>query len=289
MKIIQEATVRQMFFRQHLREIHVEEDTFITSQAKEYMREKGIRLIVDKPQQESLDNVDKPHQESATNNNTTNTTRDVQVAKPENVSGTTEVNYDIRPPQETGGYKYTTLDNQKLNEKPEHMTHLYGNLLVCKNHPRIVLRGKLDSLEAKIIEVQVIALQQGYSSLCDDLTELLNYCRSILGSEVTGKPLDDIKLLGLTEAEQRSISHNPKKYYGTGHILPGHTLGIIGVSLNLLRTQSREVELSAVEAFTENGVLIGRKDILQAMNRISSVFYILMCRFVSGYYHKDSE
>ena len=35
-------------------------------------------------------------------------------------------------------------------EKPEEMTHLRGNLLVKKTHPRIAFRGKLDSLEAAI-------------------------------------------------------------------------------------------------------------------------------------------
>lgn len=36
-------------------------------------------------------------------------------------------------------------------EKPEHMTHLRGNLLVPKTHPRIAFRGQLVSLQAEII------------------------------------------------------------------------------------------------------------------------------------------
>ena len=33
-------------------------------------------------------------------------------------------------------------------KKPEHMTQLFGNKLVCKDHPRILFRGKLDALQA---------------------------------------------------------------------------------------------------------------------------------------------
>ncbi|HHX24114.1 MAG TPA: cobalamin adenosyltransferase, partial [Thermoanaerobacterales bacterium] len=38
-----------------------------------------------------------------------------------------------------------------IDEKPEAYTHLYANNLVPKYHPRIKLRGKIDSLEAHII------------------------------------------------------------------------------------------------------------------------------------------
>ena len=35
--------------------------------------------------------------------------------------------------------KYRTLFGAALNEKPEHMTHLKGNVLVFKDHPRIAV------------------------------------------------------------------------------------------------------------------------------------------------------
>ena len=40
-------------------------------------------------------------------------------------------------------------------EKPEHMTQLFGNVLVAKDHPRIHFRGKLDSLQALVVLDQV--------------------------------------------------------------------------------------------------------------------------------------
>ena len=43
------------------------------------------------------------------------------------------------------------VTGEALAEKPEHMTQLCGNRLVSKTHPRIVFRGKLDSLIAKAL------------------------------------------------------------------------------------------------------------------------------------------
>ena len=39
--------------------------------------------------------------------------------------------------------KYQTLFGAALNNKPEHMTHLRGNILVFKDHPRIASGGGL--------------------------------------------------------------------------------------------------------------------------------------------------
>ena len=47
--------------------------------------------------------------------------------------------------------------------KPEHMTNLDATRLVAKTHPRIALRGKLDSLEADILLVQTTAAERGDS------------------------------------------------------------------------------------------------------------------------------
>ena len=41
--------------------------------------------------------------------------------------------------------KYRTLFGAALNEKPEHMTHLKGNVLVFKDHPRIAFRGRISA------------------------------------------------------------------------------------------------------------------------------------------------
>ena len=59
-------------------------------------------------------------------------------------------------------------------EKPEHMTHLYGNVLVPKDHKRIYFRGKLDSLETIFVLNQTLLLEMGEDqSLIDDLQDIL--------------------------------------------------------------------------------------------------------------------
>ena len=63
-------------------------------------------------------------------------------------------------------------------EKPEHMTHLVGNVLVVKNHPRILFRGKLDSLQSAVVLAQVDIHERGGSkALIDDLGDILNILR----------------------------------------------------------------------------------------------------------------
>ena len=84
-----------------------------------------------------------------------------------------------------------------LSVKPENMTHLHGNVLVPKTHPQIAFRGMLDSLEAKIMSLQVAASENGLHRLTDALDEVLAYVRQILSAEVLDKELGEIHLLGL--------------------------------------------------------------------------------------------
>ena len=56
-----------------------------------------------------------------------------------------------------------------LEEKPEHMTHLNGELLVPKTHPRILFRGKMDTLEAELLLCQLTAAHLVTPLGADDL------------------------------------------------------------------------------------------------------------------------
>lgn len=250
MRVIQEDTVRQMFLKQGITEIHVDKNTLVTQQAKDYIREKHLKLVED----------DLPRE-----------------------------NTDIHPPKQSKGPKYVTEDQRVLNEKPEHMTHIHGNKLVVKNHPVIALRGKLDSMEAAIIQVQYLADQKGKQEIVQELEEILSYCRQMLACEVMGKPLPQVKLLGLDEGQQRDVSHNPKKYFGIGHLMPNYQMDEWCIQFNLLRTQSREVELAGIAAFVSPDGQVERKDILQGLNRLSSVFYIMMCRAAAKIYDNIGE
>jgi len=172
----------------------------------------------------------------------------------------------------------------KAGEKPEYMTALCGNTLVCKTHSIISLRGKLDSLTARILEVQLAFLRLGMQKGFDDLDETLDLARSIMRAEVRGETLEDVCLFEMDEAELRSRSHTPKEYYNTPHFIASAHDGEAIVLLNSLRAASREVELEACRAFETESCGSGRPDIIKALNRLSSAYYVMMLRAKSGEY-----
>ena len=164
--------------------------------------------------------------------------------------------------------RYVGLDGGYYEEKPEHMTQLEGNILVPKTHPRIIFRGKLDSLQA-----QVILLTLEEPGLKEPLGEILEFLRRMLKSEVLGEPFPFGALLGMPEEQLRKVSQLPQKYLGTPHFMPGPEDGGTIARLNVLRTQVREAELLAAAAFPT-----GREDVIRGLNRLSSAVYILMLK-----------
>lgn len=180
--------------------------------------------------------------------------------------------------------KYETIFGIRVDEKPEYMTHLYGNLLVFKDNKRIILRGKLDSLEAKILEVQVVCDKSKNSKLIDDLQEILEFVRTILKCEVLNEPMPQIILQGLTEDKLREMSHYPQKYFGLGHEAPHYSMGEVVVYLNSLRTCIRETELCAYKAFKDEYGKIERNDIIRSLNRLSSLLWIMIYKYRTGKY-----
>lgn len=178
---------------------------------------------------------------------------------------------DILPGEQAKVSRYRLLSGGTLTEKPEHMTHLNGEVLVVKDHPRIVFRGKLDTLEAELLLCQ---LADG--SLEAPVGEILALARQIIRCEVLDEPLSPGTLCGLTEDEQRRRSHFPQDYYGQPHFMPSAADGAVIARLNRARCAAREAELAAVTAFRDRDGNPTRVDILRAMNRMSSMLYILM-------------
>jgi ethanolamine utilization cobalamin adenosyltransferase len=61
--------------------------------------------------------------------------------------------------------------------------------------------------------------------------------------------------------------------------------GPLTLAANRLRTQTREVEIAALEAFAvPGGGPPGRPDLLRALNRLSSAFYVMMLKAKAGEY-----
>lgn len=248
MSILTEAMLRNELNNKEIKNYIVDSDTIITPSAKQYLKERRIELTI------------------------------------KGKEGSEEKPIIKNEYKENLSQKFiAVLGGGYFDKKPEYMTHLYGNKLVFKDHPHIILRGKLDSLQSKIMEVQVSLSKNEKKKIIKDLDEMLGLCRNIMKAEVLKEPLGEIKVLGLDEKSMRAITHNPKKNFNTGHILPSWEMGETMILLNALRSTVRETEIACITAFkSEDGV--SRPDIIKAMNRLSSCVYIIMLREASGYY-----
>lgn len=181
--------------------------------------------------------------------------------------------------------RYVALNGRRFTEKPEDWTHLNKDYLVPKDHPRILFRGQMDLLQAKIVRVQVGLEERGVEAkLLGDLQSVLDLLRQITRSEVLDEPLPTENIIGLTPQELREQSHATKKYFGVEYMaLPHYSMGYPLAALNELRTQARVTEAAAVACFKTRPTPVQRQ-VLQTMNRLSSAFHILMCRWQAGRY-----
>lgn len=244
MKVLTESELRARLKNSNSKSFVVDSKVIVTPSAREYLKLKDIELVFEEQSKIKDDNSKLEEEKS-------------KKFEPKYLC------------DYSGGY---------LEEKPENMTHLYGNKLVFKDHPNIAFRGKLDSLQSKILEVQVIAHRNKTHGLVKDLDETLDFVRNLLKSEVLNKEVEEVSFFGLDEDIIREMSHNPKTYLGVEHILPSHDMGEELIGLNSIRSNVREVELSSF--------LLKREDISKALNRLSSVLYVMMCRYLAGYYKK---
>jgi len=169
---------------------------------------------------------------------------------------------------ESGGY---------LDEKPEHMTQLYGNLLVNKDNKRIKLRGEVDVLMGEIMKVQIRANELKLKNLVSDLQEVFDYIGGLSRAEVLNEPLNTNTILGFNHDEIREMSHNPKKHFNHEHLFNiTYELGEIPILLNALRALIRKTELACYEAFKLEDGTVKRVDLMQGYNRLSSIMYIII-------------
>ena len=180
----------------------------------------------------------------------------------------------ILPAEQAKPMEFRLLSGGMVTEKPEHMTHLNGNVLVSKTHPRIAFRGAMDSLEGELLLCQ-LNLAEPWKK---QVGEVLEFARELIRCDVLEEPVSRKTLCGMTEGELRSRSHRPQDFYGQAHFMPAMTDGAAVLWLNRARCAARNAELAAVHAFADREGNPTRVDILQAMNRMSSMLYILMIR-----------
>ncbi len=243
---------------------HVPEGCVLTPAAREYLQQRKIKIA-------------KPDTKPAAEQPRIIATEVLpmpQITVPEGQAKPKFVDY------ETGAYYMT---------KPEHMTHLFGNTLVPKNHPRILFRGKLDSLQALVVLDQVLIGEEGNDKLVADLDDILGILREMMRCDVLDEELINETVIGLTHAELRERSHNPLKFYNIQQmVLPDRSMGKSYALLNQLRAAIRETEVAAAEAF-RSGNHYTRSDIIEALNRLSSTVHIMMCMYLAGQYRQGGD
>lgn len=172
---------------------------------------------------------------------------------------------EILPADKAKPERWKLASGGYMDTKPEHMTHLNGDTLVPKTHPRIAFRGAMDTLESELLlcAVELPHLQK-------PLGELLALARALVSCDVLETPVADKPLCGLSLEELRNRSHRPQDYYGQPHFMPDISDGKAVLLLNRVRCVARRAERKAVAAMPH------REDMLRALNRMSSMLYILM-------------
>ena len=174
---------------------------------------------------------------------------------------------EILPASEARPDRYKLLNGGYMEGKPEHMTHLNGDTLVEKTHPRIAFRGAVDTLEAELL----LAAAGAEGESRKQLEDALSYTRTLLRNEVLDEPVKVDTLGGLDEKALRERSHRPQEFYGQPHFMPAPTDSQLLLQVNKARCAARAAELKAVAAFPS-----GREDLLRAFNRLSSFLYLIM-------------
>ena len=168
------------------------------------------------------------------------------------------------------------------DKKAEYMTSLSGTELVSKTHGRIAFRGCIDTLQAEVIEAQVLAAGLGAEEACGRLGEILALLRDLMAAEVKETPLPPPFLFGMDAEEIHRRSHEAFTAGADGKpTFPDHTQGPLAARLNTLRAKVREAELLSVRVFGpgENRLSPEREDIILALNRLSSALWWLFCEY----------
>jgi len=179
----------------------------------------------------------------------------------------------------------------KNSERNMYLTSLSGERMAPKTHGRIAFRGVIDTLEAEVIEAQVLADGRGEKELCANLGEVLEFLRAIMAAEVKQTPLPPLPLFGmdLEEIHRRIKTESCRdkdEITGKAVALPSYTQGPSAVRLNTLRAKVREAELLAIRVFgssanTEESESVHGEDIILALNRLSSALWWLYCRDIN--------
>ena len=240
--ILTEDKIKAMYKEEQFKEFYLENGTKLTPSAREFLLDKGIEIKTQKEDNELA---------------------------------------EIKGEEKPLRARYVGVHGEQYLTKPEYMTQLYGNILVNKNHPRILFRGKVDSFLGKWLVLEKEFLESKNTKLIKDLQSITTYIKKIQLAEMLNKELEEIIVLGESLDKIKEISHNPKKYFNENHMFDiSIKNSYLVLRLNELRGVSRELELSGIDTLLEDKKL----DILTALNRLSSAIYVMMLKGETGEY-----
>ena len=152
------------------------------------------------------------------------------------------------------------------------MTWLDEKNQVSKTNPHIVLRGKLDTLLAKVtlVQTQFDPKDRLPIFLKECLADVNLWVMQILASEVGGHELAPTGMGGLSVDILHTVSREPNKYLGMDHCMAEASLGGNIALVNWLRAVVRETEIEALRCLPDGCA------ICHSLNRLSSALYVLM-------------
>ena len=260
MPVITEDKLRQMEKEGILDKLNITEKDILTPSAKEFLNNRKIHIR--KEYSEKINQ--KPETESKEVNNKNMQSENIQEKK-----------------AQKRFYK-DYITGAVYDKKPEYMTQIFGNELVVKNHKRIILRGKFDVLQAETVKYW--KKYEKNRKLEADFSQAYRYIRDLFISEMTDTEFHERDVLDYDIDTLKDITHNTVKYYKTGHLFEINVnYEETVIDINCLRAISRECEVAAVDAFYKDGKT-ERTDMLKALNRLSSILYLMMLKANNGDY-----
>ena len=159
-------------------------------------------------------------------------------------------------------------------------THLYKEEKIKKNDPRIVFRGKVDSLHSEIVltQCQIREIRDADTRLDKELGELAEVVLKIMSAEVLQTKPEVTELFAKSLEQIHEASHKASAFHMTNA-----DDGIVYAYLNKLRTLIRETEIAAIDAFPEAEEEY-QQEIINLLNRLSSAVFVMMCNETAGQY-----
>lgn len=187
------------------------------------------------------------------------------------------------PVQLTGETPTCSVCGMPVGTKPEHMTQLDAAHYAPKNIPRIRFRGKIDTLQSLCLLIASRARELAHPTLAARLDTLAAYCREVMSAEYNDRPVANLAFADADEEAIHRATHNPEQAFGIPHVTPNSEHPELLHWLNVLRCESREVELVALDAFASAPEYrVAQPALVRAINRFSSAVYYLELGFVAG-------